>query len=83
MANARSSGPARRGPLQALLYWGTVLTIWGLIGLVAFLAVFATDLPDTSRLYDVTRQASVSYLDRSGAVVAVRGSQYAPPVDLH
>ncbi|HEX5777062.1 MAG TPA: penicillin-binding protein 1A, partial [Caulobacteraceae bacterium] len=48
----------------------------------AFFAVFATDLPDTSKLYDVKRQPSISYLDRSGALVAVRGSQYAPPVDL-
>jgi penicillin-binding protein 1A len=30
----------------------------------------------------VKRQPSVSYLDRSGALLAVRGSQYAPPVDL-
>src|SRR6185312_14459828 len=37
---------------------------------------------DTSKLYDVKRQPSVSYLDRSGGLVAVRGSQYAPPVDL-
>src|SRR5690606_25154432 len=27
-------------------------------------------------------QPSVSYLDRSGALLAVRGSRYAPPVDL-
>src|SRR6201999_4462404 len=27
-------------------------------------------------------QPSISYLDRSGAVVAVRGSQFTPPVDL-
>ena len=40
------------------------------------------DLPDTSKLYDVKRQPSISYLDRSGGLVAVRGSQYAPPVDL-
>ena len=82
MANARGSVPVRRSPLQAAIYWSVVLAIWATIGLVAFLAVFATDLPDTSRLSAVTRQASVSYLDRSGAVVAVRGSQYAPPVDL-
>ncbi len=54
----------------------------GLIFVVAFFAVFAVDLPDTSKLYEVKRQPSVSYLDRSGALVAVRGSQYAPPVDL-
>jgi penicillin-binding protein 1A len=59
-----------------------VLGVWGLIFVVAFFAVFAVDLPDTSKLYDVKRQPSISYLDRSGALVAVRGSQYAPPVDL-
>jgi penicillin-binding protein 1A len=59
-----------------------VLGVWALIFVAAFFAVFATDLPDTSKLYDVERQPSISYLDRSGAMVAVRGSQYAPPVDL-
>ncbi|HEX3407830.1 MAG TPA: penicillin-binding protein 1A, partial [Caulobacteraceae bacterium] len=44
--------------------------------------VFATDLPDTSTLYTVQRQPSISYLDRSGALVAVRGSQESPPVNL-
>jgi penicillin-binding protein 1A len=88
MANAGQGGrqprPPRekRSPLQALIYWVLVLGVWALIFLVAFFAVFAVDLPDTSSLYDVKRQPSVSYLDRSGALVAVRGSQYAPPVDL-
>jgi penicillin-binding protein 1A len=72
----------RRSFFQGLVYWTTVLGVWGLIFIVAFFAVFATDLPDTSKLYDVKRQPSISYLDRSGALVAVRGSQYAPPVDL-
>ncbi|MDP1739190.1 MAG: penicillin-binding protein 1A [Caulobacter sp.] len=72
----------KRTPLQATLYWGAVAGVWGLIFLVAFFAVFATDLPDVSKLNDVTRQPSISYLDRSGALIAVRGSQYAPPVDL-
>jgi penicillin-binding protein 1A len=71
-----------RSPLQALIYWTLVLGVWGLIFVVAFFAVFSVDLPDTSKLYDVKRQPSVSYLDRSGGLVAVRGSQYAPPVDL-
>jgi len=56
--------------------------VWALIFLVAFFAVFSVDLPDTSKLYQVKRQPSVSYLDRSGALISVRGSQYAPPVDL-
>jgi len=73
---------ARRTPLQALFYWTLVLGVWGAIFSVAFLAVFATDLPDTSTLYNVQRQPSISYLDRSGALVAVRGSQESPPVDI-
>ncbi|MBV9512159.1 MAG: penicillin-binding protein 1A, partial [Caulobacteraceae bacterium] len=73
---------ARRTPLQALLYWTLVVGVWSLIFLVAFFAVFAVDLPDTSKLYEVKRQPSISYLDRSGGLVSVRGSQYAPPVDL-
>jgi penicillin-binding protein 1A len=78
----RGQGPRRRTPLQALVYWTAVIAIWGAIFVVGFFAVFATDLPDTSKLNDVHRQPSISYLDRSGALLAVRGSQYAPPVDL-
>ncbi len=71
-----------RPPLQAVLYWGAVVGVWALIALVAFFAVFATDLPDTSKMFDVKRQASISYLDRSGGLIAVRGSQFSPPVNL-
>ena len=89
MANGYRDGPAAapprkaRSPLGAVIYWTLVLGVWGLIFLGGFLAVFATGLPDTSKLYDIQRQPSVTYLDRSGAVVAVRGSQYAPPADLN
>ena len=81
MAN-QGAPRARRTPLQATIYWTLVLGVWGLIFIVGFLAVFATDLPDTSTLYTVQRQPSISYLDRSGALVAVRGSQASPPVDI-
>ena len=79
--DARGEG-RRRTPLGAAAYWSAVLAVWGLIFVAGFLLVFATDLPDTSKLYDVRRQPSITYLDRSGAVVALRGSQYAPPVDV-
>ncbi|HKR90236.1 MAG TPA: penicillin-binding protein 1A [Phenylobacterium sp.] len=75
-------GGGRRSPWKSLAYWTAVLGVWALIFVLAFFAVFSVDLPDTSKLYDVKRQPSVSYLDRSGAMIAVRGSQYAPPVDL-
>jgi penicillin-binding protein 1A len=59
-----------------------VLGVWALIAVVAFVAVFATNLPDTSKIFDVKRQPSISYLDRSGGLIAVRGSQLTPPVNL-
>src|SRR6201996_4891469 len=81
--NANREPPRRgRGLLGGLVSWGAGFCIWGLIALVAVFAVFATDLPDTSKIFDVKRQPSISYLDRSGAQVAVRGSQFSPPVDL-
>ncbi|RZJ47024.1 MAG: PBP1A family penicillin-binding protein [Brevundimonas sp.] len=73
--------PART-PLQRVLYWGAVMGVWGAIFLVVFFAVFARDLPDTSTLYNVDRQPSITYLDRNGALIAVRGTQQAPPADL-
>ncbi len=89
MANGRGRGsggsaaPApRRGGWSAVFYWGAVLGVWGLIAIVAFVAVFATNLPDTSKIFDVKRQPSISYLDRSGGLIAVRGSQLTPPVNL-
>jgi penicillin-binding protein 1A len=72
----------KRSGWRALLYWSAVLGVWGLIFAVAFLAVFARGLPDTSKLYEIQRQPSISYLDRNGALIAMRGSQQAPPVDL-
>src|ERR1700760_284652 len=81
-AGGPGGGRPPRSPLQAAIYWPLVLGVWALIFVVAFFAVFSVDLPDTSKLFDVKRQPSISYLDRSGGLVAVRGSQYAPPVDL-
>ena len=56
-------GKPPRTRLQQILYWGSVLAVWGVIFLVVFFAVFARGLPDTSTLYDVDRQPSITYLD--------------------
>lgn len=82
MAPSGGKRLGRRSPLQAILYWSTIGFIWIAIFGVAFLAFMALGLPDTSNLYQTNRQPSVTYLDRSGALIAVRGSQYAPPVDV-
>ena len=80
----RGGGSSRppRTLLQSIVYWTAVGGIWLAIALVAVIAVFSRGLPDTSKLYDIKRQPSITYLDRSGAVLAIRGSQYAPPVDV-
>lgn len=72
----------RRPPLQALAYWAGVCFIWISIIAVAFASVMAIDLPDISQLYKVDRQPSITYLDRSGALIATRGTRLAPPVDI-
>ncbi|CAN5186390.1 penicillin-binding protein 1A [soil metagenome] len=71
-----------RPRLRATVYWGAVASVWLLIVAVAVIAFFARGLPDTNKLTAIQRQPAISYLDRSGALIAVRGSQYAPPVDL-
>src|SRR5579859_6247944 len=38
--------------------------------------------PDLSRLPPITREAQITYVDRSGAVIGVRGGRFAPPADL-
>jgi penicillin-binding protein 1A len=52
-----------------------------LIALFAAAAV-ATARPDLSRLPEIKRDPQITYVDRSGAVIGVRGGKYAPPADL-
>src|SRR4051812_38900483 len=75
-------GAPIRTPLQKAIYWTSVSAVWGLIFLVTLMFVLAIGLPDTSKLYSSKAQPTVSYLDRSGIQLAVRGSRYAPPVDI-
>src|SRR5579875_786205 len=88
MTNAGSGGGSRapnlggRGLLGAILYWGAVAAVWVAIFFVALVFIFSRDLPDTSKLFNLHKTPSITYLDRSGALLGVRGSQYAPPVDL-
>jgi penicillin-binding protein 1A len=76
------NGKPKRSGWKRLFYWCAVLAVWLLIFMVVFFAVFARDLPSTDSLYNVDRQPSITYLDRNGALIAVRGTQMAPPADL-
>lgn len=81
-ARGSGKGPNKRTPLQQVFYWTAVAGVWGAIVVVIVLLGLAWDLPSISKLDKITRQPSVTYIDRTGAVLAVRGSQYAPGVDI-
>jgi len=84
-ADRRAPGggrPPRRTFWGGLFYWTAVAAVWAAIFVVALVFVFSRDLPDTSRLYEFHKQPSITYLDRSGALLGVRGGQNIPPVDL-
>jgi len=74
--------PPRRSTMGRLTYWGAVLGVWGLIFAVVFFAVFARGLPDTSSLDAIERVPGVTYLDRNGVLIAARGSEQSPPIEL-
>lgn len=45
-------------------------------------ASMALSQPNLPRLPPITREAQITYVDRSGAVIGIRGGKYAPPADL-
>ncbi|HWF01981.1 MAG TPA: PBP1A family penicillin-binding protein [Caulobacteraceae bacterium] len=83
MSMATSPPPrGQRSLLRSAIYWGLVIAVWAGIAIAVFFAVFSFGLPNVSNLDQVRRQPSITYLDRSGAVIAVHGEDRAPPVDL-
>jgi penicillin-binding protein 1A len=53
-----------------------------LISELAALALAAQG-PELPRMPAIQRQPQITYVDRSGAVIGVRGGRYAPPVDVN
>ncbi len=52
-----------------------------MIALVAALSLGVV-MPELPSLPPIKRDAQITYLDRNGSVIGVRGGRYAPPVDL-
>ena len=52
-----------------------------MLALVAAASLFA-QAPEMPRLPPIQREAQVTYVDRSGALLGVRGGRFAPPVDM-
>ncbi len=72
----------RFGAYAQAFYWGAVACLWLFLGIGGVLGLLALDLPDTSSLWDVEQQPSITVLDRSGQVLARRGVSYGLPVAL-
>ncbi len=46
------------------------------------LGLAISGLPDVSNLNNVRREPTITYVDRSGVTIGMRGGRYGPPVDL-
>jgi len=53
-----------------------------LLSLVAALAMAAPQAPELPRMPAIQRAPQITYLDRNGSVIGVRGGRFAPPVDV-
>ena len=53
-----------------------------MIAILAIAAQLSLSAPELPRLPTLTREAQITYVDRSGAVIGVRGGRFAPPADL-
>jgi penicillin-binding protein 1A len=51
------------------------------LSLIAAVSILSTT-PEIPRLPPIRRDPQITYLDRSGAVIGVRGGRYGPPADI-
>ncbi|WP_375462293.1 transglycosylase domain-containing protein, partial [uncultured Enterovirga sp.] len=73
---APARGPSRkprRGLIRHLLYGGVLLSLWGLIALVAIVAYHATQLPPIDQLAVPKRPPNIAILAADGTLLANRG----------
>ena len=75
--------PVRRRRWRwALLRWGVILMIWGVLAGGAVLIWFARDLPRPETALDASRRPGLSLEDRSGRVLATYGDIVGEPLQL-
>ncbi len=53
-----------------------------MIGLAVAANLVVAQAPELPRLPEIKRDPQITFVDRTGAVIGVRGGRYAPPVDL-
>jgi penicillin-binding protein 1A len=79
----RKKGRAgKRGGFGRLIYWGAVLSLWGVIGAIAILVWVGIHLPPIQSLEIPKRPPSVLILGANGATLATRGEMGGAEVPL-
>ncbi len=82
----RQEGRGRAGRRSALLFlarWTQVLAIWTGFILAGVVLWYARDLPDTSRLNEITRRPAVTLVAADGAIIATYGDLYGTTLQLN
>ncbi len=81
-SRSKRAGRPRRSLLGHLVYWGFVLSIWGLISLAALIAYNASQLPPIDQLAVPKRPPNIAVLADDGSLIANRGDTGGPAVRL-
>jgi len=76
------AGRRRRSWLGRIVYWGGVLSIWGLVSVVALVIFYASQLPPIDQLAVPRRPPNIAILSDDGSLIANRGDTGGPAVRL-
>ena len=79
---SRRAGRPRRSLIGRLVYWVAVLSIWGVVALVALVAYYASQLPPIDQLAVPKRPPNIAILADDGSLIANRGDTGGPAVRL-
>ena len=76
------TGRRRRSWLGRFVYWGAVLSVWGLISTVALVVYYASQLPPIDQLAVPKRPPNIAILADDGSLIANRGDTGGPAIRL-
>ncbi len=79
---AARAGRRRRSWLGRFVYWGAVLSVWGLISTVALVVYYASQLPPIDQLAVPKRPPNIAILADDGSLIANRGDTGGPAIRL-
>jgi penicillin-binding protein 1A len=81
-ASSAKRGKRRRSLIGHMVYWGVVLSVWGVILLAGLFAYYASQLPPIDQLAVPKRPPNIAILSDDGSLIANRGDTGGPAVRL-